>query len=156
MICIHEFSHGIESALREVFHSAIHKGCIHDYTAEQINAWAPEDYDREWWSRLMQRLRPFVVRDGSRIVGYGDLQDNGYIDHFYVHGEHQGRGVGKTLMEKILESGAGKARLYSHVSRTAKPFFETYGFLVVSCRNVEVRGVEMQNYLMERPGQGDQ
>ncbi|MCW8195228.1 GNAT family N-acetyltransferase [Proteobacteria bacterium 005FR1] len=150
MIRVDEFTPGIEPDLREVFHSAIHHGCIRDYTAEQTAAWAPEHYDREWWTLLLRRLRPFVARDGGKIVGYGDLQEDGYIDHFYIHGEHQGKGVGNVLMGRILGAGAARERLYSHVSRTARPFFESHGFSVVKCQDVQVRGVWMQNYLMER------
>lgn len=150
-IRIENYRIGSEAALREVFYSAIREGCVEDYTAQQIAAWAPEDYDHQWWSSLMRRLRPFVAWEGSRIVGYADLQDDGYIDHFFVHGRHQGRGVGKALMRQILSAGADRGRLYSHVSRTAKPFFKRYGFRIVRCRDVEVQGVTMQNYLMERP-----
>lgn len=41
-------------------------------------------------------------------------------------------------------------RLFSHVSKTAKPFFERFGFDVIKEQQVNVRGEVLTNYLMER------
>lgn len=147
---IRRFTPGMESDLRAVFYSAVREGCMHDYSPEQLAAWAPDDYDQQSWDERLHELRPFVAMLGSRIVGYADLQESGYIDQFYVHGQHQHQGIGQALMKSILHAGRGKRRLYLYVSRTARPFFERKGFIVVESREVERRGVTLQNYFMER------
>lgn len=149
-VLVEVFAPGMEAALREIFYSSVREGCTNEYSLEQIAAWAPDDYDQTLWKERLLELRPFVAMRGNKAVGYADLQKCGYIDHFYVHGRHQNQGVGQALMKRILHEGKEKDRLYSHVSRTAKPFFERYGFVAVELRYVELRGVKMRNYLMER------
>ncbi len=63
-------------------------------------------------------INPFVVELNGRIVAYADLQSNGYIDRFFVPGKHL---LNDSSYLALLE-------LTSDVSRTARPFFETFGF----------------------------
>lgn len=149
---IRDFRVGDETALHDVFHSAIHRIAPADYTPEQIAAWAPDAFDRETWTARMRAIRPFVVDDDGEIVGYADLQPSGYIDHFFVSGSHPRRGIGSMLMKHILEAAEvrGIAELTSDVSLTAQPLFERFGFVVVEQRMPVVRGVSMRNALMRR------
>jgi putative acetyltransferase len=80
------------------------------------------------------------------------LQSDGYIDHFYCHLDYQGKGVGKALMRALMDKGeqTGIQRYYSHVSITAKPFFEHFGFEIVKQQSVEVRGAALTNFMMEK------
>jgi putative acetyltransferase len=82
-------------------------------------------------------------------VGYADLQSSGLIDHFFVHGKYQSMGVGGALMNAILEKEHSMTKLYSHVSITAKPFFQHYGFTVKKVQEVEIRGCKIKNNVME-------
>ncbi len=77
---IRGFKEGEESVLREVFCSSIHGNTEKFYTERQQNAWAPADYDEEDWSRRIRQLHPYVMEDQGKIIGYADLQDDGYID----------------------------------------------------------------------------
>ena len=92
------------------------------------------------------------VCDGDEIVGYADLQDGGYIDHFFVSGHHPRRGIGSMLMDRIHEvAGArGLTQLTSDVSRTAEPLFRRYGFVVVERKEPVVRGVVVPNASMRK------
>ena len=141
---------GEEADLFEVYHSAIHQVASRDYSAEQIDAWAPRDLDTALWAAHIRRIDPFVVALAGDVVAYADLQANGYIDHFFVSGAHPGRGLGTVLMEHIL----GEARLRdlpeltSDVSRTARGFFERFGFRVVEQREPVLRGVVIPNARM--------
>ncbi len=55
-------------------------------------------------------------------------------------------------MHAIFKAADNKdlARLYSHVSTTAKPFFDHLGFRVVKEQQVEMRGELLSNYVMEK------
>ncbi len=149
---IRRFQIGDEPALSRVFHSAIHEIARHDYTREQIDAWAPADFDEEMWADKMRRIRPFVAEDGSDVVGYADVQTSGYIDHFFVSGFRPRQGIGAMLMARIHEEAAtlALAELTSNVSRTAEPFFQHYGFTVVERRAAITRGVTIPNTLMRK------
>jgi len=95
---LRDFELGDEDALWEVFYSAIHDVCRKDYTAEQINAWAPDDLEPGIWDSKIRSIKPIVVVLHNKIVGYSDLQESGLIDHFFVHGDYQRPGIGGMLM----------------------------------------------------------
>ena len=147
---LRNFELGDQEALWEVFYSAIHQVCRKDYTEEQINAWAPDNLEPGIWDSKIRSVKPIVVVLHNKIVGYSDLQESGLIDHFFVHGDYQRRGIGRILMSEILKRGSSKEMLYSEVSHTAKPFYESYGFHVVKKQTVNMRGVLINNNVMER------
>lgn len=149
---IREFKPGDEAALFRVFFTAIHEVAARDYSREQVAAWAPADFDMGLWAGRMQEIRPFVAVLGSEIVGYADVQSDGYIDHFFVSGFRPRQGIGKRLMARIHEeAGAlGLAELTSNVSKTAEPFFALHGFHVVERGFPVRRGVTLQNALMRK------
>ncbi|MEJ2610008.1 MAG: GNAT family N-acetyltransferase [Candidatus Thiodiazotropha sp.] len=149
MIKLRNFKIGDEDSLWEVFYTSVHMVCSNNYTEEQINAWAPKDLEPRVWISKIRSLKPFVAITNSKIIGYSDVQDDGLIDHFFVHGEFQNRGVGTSLMSEIFNRGARKKILYSEVSHTAKPFFQKHGFKVVKEQTVNIRDVQLSNNLME-------
>jgi putative acetyltransferase len=99
---IRRYVAGEESLLFEVYFTAIHLVASHDYTPEQVQAWAPRDLDVDLWARKMREINPFVADLNGELVGYADVQSNGYIDHFFVSGKHPRRGIGSLIMKKIL------------------------------------------------------
>ena len=149
---IRRFQPGEEFALFEVFYSAIHLIARNDYSKEQLNAWAPLDFDRERWVDRINGINPFVAEINGKPVGYADIQPNGYIDHFFVSGYHSRQGIGKTLMQSIHSEAMrlNLTELTSNVSQTAQPFFDRFGFVVVDRNNPIIRGVELQNALMRK------
>ncbi|GIU02171.1 GNAT family N-acetyltransferase [Shewanella algidipiscicola] len=149
MITIQAYYKGVELELFKVFTSAISETCSRDYTPEQIRAWLPLEYNAEKWRDRVEGINPYIAIYEGKIAGYADLQSDGYIDHFVVGAEYQSKGVGGALMEALIGS-SDLNRAYSHVSITARPFFEKYGFVVVGENTVSMRGVELKNYIMER------
>ncbi|WP_394392412.1 GNAT family N-acetyltransferase [Shewanella woodyi] len=132
--------------------NTIRKVNCRDYTQAQVKAWAPDRFDRESWLKRVSEMAPLIAEVDGVVVGFADLQVDGYIDHFFCHLDYQGRGVGKTLMKALMEKGVrlGVPRYYSHVSITARPFFEHFGFTLVKQQSVEVRGEALTNYVLEK------
>jgi putative acetyltransferase len=149
---IRRYRPGDGPALFDVFFSAVHLVACHDYTAEQIQAWAPRDSDTALWEEKMRKINPFVAELGGRLIGYADVQPNGYIDHFFVSGRHARRGIGALLMKHLIANAVsgGIESLTSDVSRTAQPLFAKFGFFVVEQRSPEIRGVVVPNARMSR------
>jgi putative acetyltransferase len=149
-LVIREFKPGDCPALWSVFFTAIHGRAAKDYTPEQIEAWAPDHPDLERWEVRMAQITPFVAESDGTIVGYADLQGDGYIDHFFVAPAFARHGVGSRLMRHIHEMALrrGTGRFYSNVSITARPFFEKWGFVVESPQLVSIRGVTLTNFRM--------
>lgn len=139
-------------ALRGVFCSAVREVACRDYSAAQIDAWAPADHEPAVWAALLARLGPFVAVLAGEPVGYADLQASGLIDHFFVAAHAGGRGVARALMARIEAEarGHGLAELHAEVSLTAEGFFARMGFKVVKRQVVTVRGVELRNAVMRR------
>lgn len=149
-VVIRRYRFGEEPALFKVFHSAIHLVARRDYSNEQIKAWAPLDLDQDLWTSHIRGINPFVAELPGELVGYADLQANGYIDHFFVSGHHGRCGIGTALMNHLLSEARATSlpELTSDVSRTAQPFYAKFGFTVVEQREPELRGVVIPNALM--------
>jgi putative acetyltransferase len=149
---IREFRLGEELALHEIFHSSVHELARSHYTPDQISAWAPESFDGAAWVQRMRTIRPFVAEESGQLIAYADLQDSGYIDHFYVAGSHARRGIGSKLIQHILAMARRRAisELTSDVSLCAESLFARHGFTVVERRTVVVRSVEIPNVRMQR------
>lgn len=138
--------------MRRLFFETIREVNRKDYTEEQVRAWAPENYDTRRWSARIRSLNPFICEIDGEIAGYGDLQPSGYIDHFFVNRRFQRQGVGSTLLDRIEQEAraTGLKMLSAHVSITARPFFEHFGFEVVERQRVMINGVALDRFHMTR------
>lgn len=149
---IRDFREGDEPALQRVYFSSIREVACHDYSSEQIAAWACAEISPALWQERMRALKPFVIEDSAELIAYADLQPTGYIDHFFVSGSYQRRGAARLLMERIHAHATELALrvLSSDVSRTAQPFFAHFGFQIVEQRSALIRGIELPNALMHK------
>lgn len=149
---IRNYCHSDAQSLRQLYFDTVHVVNSQHYTPEQIRAWAPLEFDLLAWQTCMEELQPFIAEIDGVIVGYSDLQSDGLIDHFFCHHAYQGGGVGKALMAHIFKSAQARKinRLYSHVSITARGFYEHMGFYVVQAQKVQLRGQILDNYLMQK------
>ena len=78
--------------LAELFYHTVHTVNAGDYTEEQLNVWATGEVDLEKWNQSLQEHFSVVAVDHSTIVGFGDIDKTGYLDHLYVHADHQRKG----------------------------------------------------------------
>jgi putative acetyltransferase len=147
-VTLRNFQKADASTLRELLSETVRQVNNRDYSAAQIAAWAPKDYDREAWRKRLQQNQPVIAELDGVIVGFADVQADGYIDHFFCSASAQGQGVGRALMEHLLTHGY--PRFYANVSITARPFFERFGFRLVREQQVDVRGEILTNFLMEK------
>ena len=95
---IRRYQPGDESAIWDVYFRATHESNSRDYHADLLNRWAPADQDmNEWRERCLQK-NPFVAIIGDRIVGMAELEEDGFVDYFYVSPDFQGQGVGSQML----------------------------------------------------------
>ena len=153
-ITVRKYKESDAPDLANIYYNTIHTVNTRDYTEEQVNAWAPSDslQDYSGWQTKLDKIKPFVAEIDSTIVGFAEFEPNGHIDCFYVHNEYQGAGVGSSLIQAIFEMAKQDNinRIYAEVSITAKPFFKAKGFKVVKEQTVNLRGVELKNFVMEK------
>ncbi len=149
---VRRYQDGDAKHIASIYYNTIHTVNAKDYTKEQLNAWAPYYNNYDAWQEKCSKLNPFVATIDGTIVGFAEFEPNGHIDCFYVHHEFQGAGVGTALMREIEIEAREKLlpRIYAEVSITARPFFESKAFQVIKQQTVQVRGMELTNFLMEK------
>ena len=105
--------------------------------------------ERSRFDRSFKGKRALVAIEGERIVGFGDVDVSGYLDRLYVRRDRLRRGIATTLCD-ALESVVESAKITTHASITAKPFFEGRGYRVVKRQEVERKGIRLVNFVMEK------
>jgi putative acetyltransferase len=143
------------AAIADIFYHTVLNVNVRDYSGAQVEAWAgPAPEPGMWEERISGERRTFVAARGERVLGFAEFEGDGHIDTLYVHHEYQGCGIASRLLDRIEAEAQrlGLARLYTEASITAKPFFESRGFSVVTPQRVEVRGQTFRNFVMEKRG----
>lgn len=134
--------------LTELFYNTVHTVNAKDYTEEQLNAWATGQVDLKKWDQSLQEHYSLVAVENGIIVGFGDIDETGYLDRLFVHADYQGKGIATAICDRLEQSAAGT--LTTHASITAKSFFEKRGYKVVKKQEVERQGVFLTNFVMEK------
>lgn len=132
----------------ELFYNTVHIINAKDYTKEQLDVWATQEVDLEKWNQSLQGHYSVVAVDNEIIVGFGDIDKDGYLDRLYVHADYQRKGIATTICKQLEQAVEGK--ITTHASITAKPFFEKRGYRVVRKQEVERRGIFLTNFVMEK------
>lgn len=140
--------------LSELFYNTVHTINRKDYTLEQLDAWADGHVDLAAWDASFLAHHTVVAEEDGRLVGFGDMDQNGYLDRLYVHKDYQGRGIAKALCDCLENRGREVQKaggcFTTHASITARPFFERRGYQTVKEQQVERRGQKLTNYVMEK------
>jgi putative acetyltransferase len=90
--------------------------------------------------------------DGKKIIGFGSIREDGYLDYLFTHKDYQHRGVGRGLFDKIERHAIAKGHksIYADVSITAKGFFENLGFELEQEQLKKSHDLELVNYRMRK------
>lgn len=138
--------------LLALFRDTIRRVNAHDYSPNQINAWASGDINPVAWTGEFVGRFVVVAEEAGRPIGFAELEPDGHIDRVYVSADHQRLGIGQQLLAAILTEARriGLPRLFLEASITARPFFETQGFTVLTPQTVTCRGADFVNYRMEQ------
>ena len=134
----------------ELFYNTVHSVNLRDYSQQQVDAWAPQDIDIESWGAPRLQHYAIVAEEDGILIGFGDIDDTGYLDMLYVHKDYQGMGVA-TMMLDDLEKHArdnSVAAVTTHASITLKPALEKRGYAVVKEQTVERNGQMLANFCM--------
>ena len=135
--------------LAELFYNTVHSINAKDYAEEQLNVWATGRVDLQEWNLSFLKHKTIVAIKNDEIVGFGDIDDSGYLDRLFVHKDYQGMGVASAICNELESSVQGK-RITTHASNTAKPFFQQRGYRVVKEQKVIRQGIALTNYVMEK------
>lgn len=151
---LRRYQPGDLAAILSLFRDTVHRIAAADYSPAQLDAWAPAQPDEAAWALSLRHNLALVAVEGGELVGFGDIDlAAGYLDRLYVHSGRQRRGIATALCG-ALEASCGAPRLTTHASLTARPFFERQGWRVVNRQTVVRRGVELDNFVMEKLRRG--
>ncbi|HEY3697497.1 GNAT family N-acetyltransferase [Phenylobacterium sp.] len=124
------------------------------YRPEQVTAWAPASIDPAYVRARAAdgRTTLVAINDRGEIVGYGDLEPDGHVDHLYCRPDAVGAGVGSKLLDELTRAALSMhiPRLFVEASEAARPLFERRGFELIRRRDIILRGVPIHNYAMEK------
>lgn len=152
MIRIRNFCPSDSDALRQIFYRAVHEGTTAWYTPEQRAAWAnAAEAPPEWPKRLGDHMTVVAEMD-AQISGFMTLGYDGHLDLAFVTPESMGTGVASALHDRLLSlaRAAGLELLTTEASHLARRFFLRQGWTELAAQEVELRGVSLANFRMEK------
>jgi predicted N-acetyltransferase YhbS len=98
------------------------------YRAAPLGNKNAADLERAYGASMFKCL----VRDGSRLVGAGralaDGVDCAYLCDVAVLPSHQGTGLGKAIVARLLELTAGHKKVILYSVPGKEPFYKKFGF----------------------------
>jgi len=127
-----------------------------DYMLEMM--YSPSSLEKQ----MLEQDHRFVIADeNNQPVGFAsysrkDIDNNTYKLHkIYVLPGIQGKGVGKKLIDHIIQSmlpsGAKTIELNVNRHNTAKKFYEKQGFKITRTEDIAIgNGYFMNDYVMEK------
>jgi GNAT superfamily N-acetyltransferase len=83
--------------------------------------------DRAFFARVLAACTVWVAEEDGAIVGFLAVRP-GWIEHFYVLHEQQGRGIGRSLIARALK-GRRRVRLWTFQRNArSRAFYRRQGF----------------------------
>ena len=137
--------------LAELFYSTVHTVNAKDYSKDQLDVWATGRVDLEKWDQSLREHFSIVAVEDGIIVGFGDIDQTGYLDRLYVHPGYQRKGIATAICDRL--EAAVHGTIETHASITARPFFEKRGYQVVKEQQVERQGIFLTNFVMRKERQ---
>lgn len=135
-----------------LFQDTITTVCKQDYNPNQIEAWKSGVENKERWLNVMKEQYILIAESENKMVGFCTLDQGNYIDLLFIHKDYQHQGIASQLYKKIEEEALRQHQkfLTADVSKTAKPFFESMDFKIIQEQIVNVKGIDLINYKMEK------
>lgn len=136
----------------KLFYETVHSVNSRDYNESQLNVWAPEEIDVIEWDKSFSRQYTIVVEKNGIIIGFGNINNNGYFDKLFVHKDYQGQGIAKIIADELEKYAYNnKINIITvEASITARPFFEKRGYQIVRQQEVERKGQYLTNFMMKK------
>lgn len=138
--------------LQQLYVDTINAVCANEYNTEERKAWASGINNTERWLDVMCTQYVLLAVMNKQVAGFATLKAWSYIDFFYIHKDFQRMGIAKKLLYQLEEEAMkhGTNVLSSDISKTARPFFEKHGFILLKEQHHPRQGVVLVNYKMEK------
>ncbi|WP_063293687.1 GNAT family N-acetyltransferase [Pseudovibrio sp. Ad5] len=112
----------------------------------------PLDQDPKRYTSLI--TSQISVYEEEKMLAYA-AQDGADLRSLFVHPQGRGKGIGRTLMQHMLEKAEGEATLYVAKSNLpAKRLYEQFGFVITSEFMTDYNGIPILANKMVRKAEG--
>lgn len=124
---------------------------FNDLYSELLNKAICEKYDLESFILSATEIEMWIAVEDEHILGIIGLQEN-RVRTFYVHPEHQGKGIGRKLYKKLEETALtrGVTNLFVISSPIGESIYEHFGFQRIKPVEKERAGQKYVDTLMEK------
>jgi putative acetyltransferase len=138
--------------LQALYVHTIDNACTGDYDEAQRNVWKKSIENTGRWTVALQTQYFLVATIGGDIAGFGSLRDGDYIDFMYTATPYLGKGIASAIYTALEQEAIRqyKMTLTSDVSKTARRFFESKGFVIEKENEHMINGVMISNYRMRK------
>ena len=130
----------------------VHTVCKNDYTKEELEAWAPENFNITKFKDNLSPCFNLVAFEKGKLVGFISMERNGYINRLYTHKNYLRRGIATALYKRAeqwaKEKGICEISLDS--SKTAKNFYLKLGFKESGISVINHGDVIFRNTVMKK------
>ncbi|MCC4422454.1 GNAT family N-acetyltransferase [Limosilactobacillus reuteri] len=86
-----------------LFYQTVHRINKADYTEQQLNVWVTGNEDPIKWDRSLSSHYAIVAIVNDQIVGFGDIDQTGYLDRLFVHSDFQRQGIATAICNALEE-----------------------------------------------------
>lgn len=153
MVSLRPYRHEDAGILTDLHARSVRHYGPRAYAPAQVAVWAATADVARTAARCSDGRQVWVAQDDTGgVLGFGDLEGDGHLDMLYVAPEAEGLHVG-SLLYAAIEAHArehGMARIFVEASELARPLFERRGFTLLGRNDLDVAGVAIHNYRMEK------
>lgn len=139
--------------LKELYQNTVLVINARDYSQEEVEDWASCGDDLSKIEEMIETHYFIVaVNQLSQIVGFSSVTLQGYLHSMFVHKDFQGKGIATLLLKEIerYAIATGIMRITSEVSKTARPFFEKWGYTVEAQQKRRANQLYLTNFWMAK------
>lgn len=104
------------------------------------------------WDKRFSDSNTIIAEENDTIVGFANMDNNGYVDMLYVHIDFLRKSIATELLSELKKSAKqyGIVCFDNFASINAKPFFEKMGYQVEYENTVVINEVKLTNYKMKK------
>lgn len=123
-----------------------------DYQPEEITVWSDCYQNTNSWMQNILSQYFLVAIINNKVLGFSSIDDAGYLDFMYIHRDFQRQGIANLLLTEIEQYATqlGLKEIFSHVSKTAQPFFLKSGYLKTGVQINRLKEIEFVNAVMTK------